>query len=94
MEYSRLIFASFFGIFIFAELPEGNALAGASIIVASTLYVARREAMAKARKAAIGAVDGQRQFGEAARARLVRFFAPEADGCAPRTLPARASDGM
>lgn len=47
MEYSRLIFASFFGIFLFAEMPEGNALAGACIIVASTLYVARREAAVK-----------------------------------------------
>ncbi|MGI9500509.1 MAG: DMT family transporter [Geminicoccaceae bacterium] len=47
MEYSRLIFASLFGIMLFAELPEGNALAGASIIVASALYVARMEAAAK-----------------------------------------------
>lgn len=75
MEYSRLIFASFFGIFIFAELPEGNALAGALIIVASTLYVARQEAVAKARKTAIAAAGAQRQLGAAVKARAARVIA-------------------
>jgi len=43
-DYSRLLFATFFGFVIFAEIPDIWTIAGAGIIVASTVYIARREA--------------------------------------------------
>jgi drug/metabolite transporter (DMT)-like permease len=42
-EYSRLPFAAIYGFFLFAELPDLYTLLGASMIVGSTLYIARRE---------------------------------------------------
>lgn len=48
-EYSRLLYAALLGYFIFAEIPSGSTWIGAVIIVASTLYIALREArLAKA----------------------------------------------
>lgn len=47
MEYSRLIYAGFLGYYLFAEIPDAWTGVGAAIIVASTLYIARRDAMAK-----------------------------------------------
>jgi len=43
-EYSRLPFAATYGILLFAEIPDLYTLAGAALIVASTLYIAHREA--------------------------------------------------
>ncbi len=43
-DYTRLLFASLIGIFIFAEPLEIWTIVGALIIVASTLYIALREA--------------------------------------------------
>jgi len=45
MEYTRLIYAALIGYFVFAELPDAWTWVGAGIIVGSTLYVARHEAM-------------------------------------------------
>ena len=45
MEYTRLIYAALIGYFVFAEIPDAWTWVGAAIIVASTLYVARHEAM-------------------------------------------------
>lgn len=42
-DYSRLIFAGVFGAMFFNELPDLTGLLGAAIIIASTLYIARRE---------------------------------------------------
>jgi drug/metabolite transporter (DMT)-like permease len=42
-EYARLPFAAIYGFFLFAELPDLYTVLGASIIVASTLYIARHE---------------------------------------------------
>lgn len=42
-DYSRLIFATLIGLFIFAEIPDAWAILGALIIVASGYYIARRE---------------------------------------------------
>lgn len=47
MEYTRLIYAAFFGYFLFAEVPVIWTWIGAVIIVASALYIARREAFAR-----------------------------------------------
>jgi drug/metabolite transporter (DMT)-like permease len=43
-DYLRLIFAALAGLAVFAELPTVWTLVGALVIVASTLYIARREA--------------------------------------------------
>lgn len=43
-EYSQLLFAGIFGYVLFANIPTLNTLAGAVLIVASTLYIALREA--------------------------------------------------
>ncbi|MGQ0662762.1 MAG: DMT family transporter [Pseudomonadota bacterium] len=43
-DYSRLIFATALGLALFGELPGPWTLIGAGIIVASTLYITRREA--------------------------------------------------
>ncbi len=43
-DYLRLVFAGFVGFLLFAELPTAWTLAGAAVIIASTLYIARREA--------------------------------------------------
>ena len=43
-DYARLIFAGLLGFFIFAELPDLWTLAGAVLLIASTLYIALREA--------------------------------------------------
>lgn len=45
-DYSRLLFSALFGLAFFAEVPDGWTLAGAALIVASTIYIARREAKA------------------------------------------------
>jgi drug/metabolite transporter (DMT)-like permease len=43
-DYSRLLFSALFGLAFFAEVPDAWTLAGAALIVASTIYIARREA--------------------------------------------------
>ncbi len=42
-EYSRLLFASVFGFFLFQEVPGINTWLGAAIIILSTMYIALRE---------------------------------------------------
>lgn len=44
VDYSRLLFATVIGLLVFSELPDLWTFAGAAVIVASTLYIARREA--------------------------------------------------
>ena len=52
-DYSRLVFAGIAGFVIFADVPDVFTVAGAAVIVATTLYIARREAMeAKAQRVA------------------------------------------
>lgn len=52
-DYLRLPFAGLVGWLFFAELPTGWTLAGAAVIVASTLYIMQREArLARGRAAA------------------------------------------
>ena len=43
-DYARLIFAGLFGFFIFTEVPDLWTVAGALLLVGSTLYIALREA--------------------------------------------------
>lgn len=44
MEYIRLVYAAALGFLLFAEVPDYWTWIGAAIIMASTLYIARREA--------------------------------------------------
>ncbi|HEX6979777.1 MAG TPA: DMT family transporter [Alphaproteobacteria bacterium] len=44
VDYARLVFATFYGFVLFGNLPDRWTIAGALVIVASTLYITRREA--------------------------------------------------
>ena len=44
VDYSRLIFAALAGWLVFATVPDIYTIIGASIIVASSFYIVRREA--------------------------------------------------
>ena len=46
-EYVRLVFAAFFGLTIFGEIPDVWTLVGALIIVGATSFIARLEANKK-----------------------------------------------
>lgn len=48
-DYVRLLFAGTAGVIFFAEVPDIWTYVGAVLIIGSTLYIARREAM-KARQ--------------------------------------------
>lgn len=50
-DYGQLIGAAVFGYVIFSELPDLWTWVGAAIIVASGIYVTRREAALKRRSA-------------------------------------------
>lgn len=51
-DYSRLVFAGLAGFAVFGDVPDLLTVAGALVIVATTLYIARREAQeARAAKA-------------------------------------------
>ena len=43
-DYSRLLFTGIIGLAFFSEVPDSWTVAGAALIVASTIYIARREA--------------------------------------------------
>ena len=49
VDYARLLFAGAIGFFVFAEVPDAMMVVGAVVIVASTLYIARREAVIRKR---------------------------------------------
>lgn len=57
-EYGRLLFATAFGIWFFAEIPTIYTLIGASIIIASTLYTMHRNTIKK-QPTPVGPTDGQ-----------------------------------
>ncbi len=49
LEYTRLIFATVLGLWLFAEWPEARVWIGATIIIGAALYVLHRERRAKLR---------------------------------------------
>jgi len=54
-DYTQLLWAGLLGFFFFAEVPDAWSIAGALVIVVSTLYMAHREAaLGRARRAAAG----------------------------------------
>jgi drug/metabolite transporter (DMT)-like permease len=46
-DYLRLLFAGLIGLALFGEMPDAWTIGGAAVIVASTVYIARREARLK-----------------------------------------------
>lgn len=48
-DYVRLLFATGFGFLLFAEVPDAYVFAGAALIIASALYIARRGAQVGAK---------------------------------------------
>ncbi|MBM3536298.1 MAG: DMT family transporter [Alphaproteobacteria bacterium] len=42
-DYTRLLFAGFFGYLFFAEIPDFWTLVGIAVLIGSTLYIAHRE---------------------------------------------------
>jgi drug/metabolite transporter (DMT)-like permease len=56
IDYARLIFAGILGFVVFAEIPDRYTVAGAAVIVGSTLYIAYREAqLSRLNRAALAA---------------------------------------
>ncbi|KAF0115963.1 MAG: S-adenosylmethionine uptake transporter [Hyphomonadaceae bacterium] len=51
MDYLRLPLAVIVGFIAFAEIPNGNSLLGAFIVIASTIYITFREAQLESKKA-------------------------------------------
>lgn len=43
-DYSKILVAGILGFFLFGEVPDALGLTGAAVIIASTVYIARREA--------------------------------------------------
>jgi len=56
-DYTRLIVAGVLGFALFGEVPDRWTFAGAAVIVAATLYIARREAVL-GKRATLGAPGG------------------------------------
>jgi drug/metabolite transporter (DMT)-like permease len=55
LSYVRLLFAAGFGVALFGEVPEWWLLPGGALIIGSTLYITRREAMLQRARAASSA---------------------------------------
>ncbi|WP_439550742.1 DMT family transporter [Falsiroseomonas sp.] len=55
LSYVRLLYAVFFGVVLFGEVPEWWLLPGGALIIGSTLYITRREAMLQRARAASSA---------------------------------------
>lgn len=66
-DYARLLFAAGYGFLLFGEVPTVWTVAGALVIVSSTLYIARREAQMRARAAAALTEIGDDDQGDAER---------------------------
>jgi S-adenosylmethionine uptake transporter len=47
MQYSQILWATFYGMIFFGERPQSNVLLGAGIIIASGLYIVLRESGGK-----------------------------------------------
>jgi len=70
IDYARLIFAGILGFVVFAEIPDRYTVAGAAVIVGSTLYIAYREAqLSRLNRAALAAGSAASHREDATRAR-------------------------
>jgi drug/metabolite transporter (DMT)-like permease len=52
IDYTRLVFAAILGYALFGDIPDSMILAGAAIVIASTLYITVRESRLGLRKVA------------------------------------------
>jgi drug/metabolite transporter (DMT)-like permease len=43
IDYTRLVFAVIIGYLLFGEIPNGMTMAGATIVIVSTVYITLRE---------------------------------------------------
>ena len=50
-SYTRILYATAFGFFLFGELPAWSTIVGATVLLGSTLYLALRERRAPLPKA-------------------------------------------
>ncbi|MCP4388904.1 MAG: DMT family transporter, partial [Gammaproteobacteria bacterium] len=50
IQYMQLIYAAILGFFLFGEVPDIYTIAGASIIIGSSIYIIHREALSKNNK--------------------------------------------
>ena len=50
MEYTKLIFATVFGLMLFSEIPDLPTIAGAGVILASSAYIFHRERLQRPRR--------------------------------------------
>lgn len=57
LEYTRLIYASILGFLLFGDLPEGDTLLGAALIIAAALWVQRDRRSAARTEVSAEAVD-------------------------------------
>ena len=57
LDYTGLVWATLMGFVVFGDLPTKYILGGAVVIIASSLYIARREAMLAKRASAISRPD-------------------------------------
>ena len=57
LDFTRLLWASLLGYFIFAEIPSIWTWTGGMVIFASAIYIAFREAKVKASRSAAGDED-------------------------------------
>jgi len=53
LDYTGLVWATLMGFLVFGDLPTGLILGGAAVIIVSSLYIARREALRAQRVATI-----------------------------------------
>ncbi len=58
LDFTRLLWASLLGYFIFAEIPSIWTWVGGTVIFASAIYIALREAKVKASRSVAGDEDG------------------------------------
>jgi drug/metabolite transporter (DMT)-like permease len=58
LRYTQLLFAAFFGVVLFGEVPDAWLLAGAVLIIGSAAYITRVESRKPARASAASSGDG------------------------------------
>ena len=51
IDYTRLVFAVILGYALFGEIPNAMTMAGAGVVIASTVYITLREAQLGKREA-------------------------------------------
>ena len=56
IQYMQLFYGTILGYFLFSEVPDTYTIIGAAIIIGSSLYIYRREALIKKRRSVIGKV--------------------------------------